>query len=368
MIRSFDRWLPAYFRQDRRRLVTDGALQVFIAVCDHFEPFHDTDRAGALEAMEQWARRWPEIVDSFRDSSGRGPRHTFFYPVEQYDEEVIGRLAAICKQTGSEVEVHLHHEGDTSESLTEKLERGTANLASHGLLSRDANGVPAFGFIHGDWALDHSHPEGLHCGVADELRVLRQTGCYADFTMPSAPSPTQTRTINSIYYAKEDGRAKSHDLGQAVTCESTLDLANDPEHLLLVQGPLGLNWQWRKWGIIPRVENGDLTRANPPTMNRFELWNQLCPSVKGGPPWVFVKLHTHGGIPRNYEMLLGAAAHEFHAGLRDQDAVAYHYVTAREMVNLIHAAEGGNDAPINQARDWKLSPPPIAQDTGSKMR
>ena len=92
MIRSLDRWLPSYLMRDRNCLGTQEGLQVFIAVCDHFEPFHGTDRAGALGAMEQWRQRWPEMVESFRDRSGRGPRHTFFYPVEQYDEEVIQRL------------------------------------------------------------------------------------------------------------------------------------------------------------------------------------------------------------------------------------------------------------------------------------
>ncbi|MEJ7636728.1 MAG: hypothetical protein WKF75_01760 [Singulisphaera sp.] len=50
--------------------------------------------------------------------------------------------------------------------------------------------------------------------VNNEIDVLRETGCYADFTLPSAPSPTQTRQINSIYYASDDPRRpKSHDRG-----------------------------------------------------------------------------------------------------------------------------------------------------------
>ena len=68
----------------------------------------------------------------------------------------------------------------------------------HGLLSRDRyTGEVGYGFIHGNWALDNSRPDGRMCGVDNELDVLRETGCYADFTLPSAPSPTQTRKINS---------------------------------------------------------------------------------------------------------------------------------------------------------------------------
>ena len=39
--------------------------------------------------------------------------------------------------------------------------------------------------------------------VNNELEILRDTGCYADFTMPSAPHPTQTWKINSIYSASD---------------------------------------------------------------------------------------------------------------------------------------------------------------------
>ncbi len=87
-----------------------------------------------------------------------------------------------------------------------------------GLLSRYRDtGELAYGFVHGNWALDNSHPEGRACGVNDELTILRETGCFADFTMPSAPSPTQTRKINSIYYAVDDpGKPKSHDWGMDV--------------------------------------------------------------------------------------------------------------------------------------------------------
>ncbi|MCB1226794.1 MAG: hypothetical protein KDK99_13345 [Verrucomicrobiales bacterium] len=359
MIRSLDRWLPAWLTRDRAmRGPQNGPWQVFIAVCDHFEPFHGTDKAGALAAIRQWEQRWPPMVKAFCDASGRGPRHTFFYPVEQYDDEIIERLAALCERTGSEVEVHLHHDSDTAASLKQKLRKGLDDLARHGLLSRNVSGAPRFGFIHGNWALDHSHPTGCHCGVPDELRVLKATGCYADFTMPAAPDPSQTRTINSIYYAKEDGLPKSHDRGVAVECGKTARLADDPDHLLMVQGPLGLNWRWRKHGVLPRIENGDLTTANPPTAVRYRLWTQICPAVKGGGPWIFVKLHTHGGIARNYDMLLGDAMRAFHKLLGLKREFQCNYVTAREMANLVHAAEDGAQGEPGPWLDHVHAPPP----------
>ena len=114
----------------------------------------------------------------------------------------------------------------------------------------------------------------------------------------------------------------------------------------MVQGPLALNWQNRKWQLLPKIENGELSGANPPTALRFSLWRKFCPAVSEGPPWIFVKLHTHGGIPRNYNMLLGDPMTRFHQALKEWTGqgtdTSIHYVTAREMVNIIHAAEDGN--------------------------
>lgn len=364
MFRALDRWLLPYLLRDRRRPTPshNQPVHVFVAVCDHFEPFHHTDKTGAMKALSDWHEAWPPLVEKFHDSSGRGPRHTFFYPIEQYDEDVIESLAALCEKTGSEVEVHLHHEDDTEETLTAQLRTGLTNLARHGLLSRQADGSPLYGFIHGNWALDHSHPEGKHCGVVNELDVLRKTGCYADFTLPSAPDPAQTRIINSIYYAKEDGRPASHNQGTRARASNRGDAHAKDEALLLIQGPLGFNWRWRKWGLLPRLENGDVTGGNPPTLLRFQLWMKLCPVVLGGPPWIFVKLHTHSGIPKNYRHLLGAAGEKFHSNLaqhaQQTPGLRYHYVTAREMVNLVHAAESGAVGEPAQYLHEGLSPPP----------
>ena len=58
----------------------------------------------------------------------------------------------------------------------------------HGALSHHPEtGQLMYGFIHGNWTLDNSGHDGKLCGVNDELIVLKETGCYADFTYPSAP-------------------------------------------------------------------------------------------------------------------------------------------------------------------------------------
>ena len=67
--------------------------------------------------------------------------------------------------------------------------------------------------------------------------------------------------------------------------------------------------------------------------------------MPGRPDWFFVKLHAHGAPEHDHATLLGEPMVRFHEDLaalaRDNPKFHYHYVTAREMANLIKAAQGG---------------------------
>ena len=356
MIRAIDKWLLPWLFARRPRLPKDGPVHVMLAVCDHFEPLHGTDFAGALRRIGEWRRRFPGIAGAFRDAGGQPPKHTFFYPVEQYRTDLLEPLAELCRETGSEVEIHLHHENDTPAGLAAQLDRGKRDLRAHGLLSRDPEGDIRFAFIHGNWALNNSDPRRRGCGVDREIPILRRAGCYADFTMPSAPHPAQARIVNSIYHAKDRPGPRAHDRGTAAAVSGTVSLRDREDHLLMIQGPLCLNWRSRKWGLLPRLENADLTGANPPTGRRMRLWLEQGIGVQGRPDWLFVKLHTHGGIPRNYEMLLGEPMKAFHRVLATLGDVGLqvHYVTAREMANIVFAAEDGCAGSPDDWREYLL--------------
>ena len=326
---------------------------VFLCLADHYEPL----RGGASlrvqrERVARWSREYPRSIDGLTDSRGRSPQHTFFYPAEDYVAEHLDVLAELCHRGHGDVEVHLHHDADCSTRLRETLcSFKEALFFQHGLLSRSASGEIVYGFIHGNWALDNSRPDGRWCGVNDELTVLRETGCYADFTMPSAPNPCQTRMINSIYYARDDrARPNSHDRGILARVGS---VPRD-EGLLMIQGPLALGWKRLGWGCSPALENGELHGGRPPTMGRFKLWLRAGVSVAGRRDWIFIKLHTHGAHERNASMLLGEPMRQFHEALsrlgRQDPALRYYYVTAREMAALVHQAEQGAETP-----DWSMT-------------
>ncbi len=355
--RHMHRWLPAYLR-DRARFQAPGAdeeVHVLLCVCDHYEP-----RAGKanLETgrarVATWVEQYPRQFGRFRDSDGRPPRYSFFYPIEDYEPEYLDALANLCRAGFGEVEIHLHHDHDTPENLRTRLLEAKEILAKrHGLLSRHRHtGAVMFGFIHGNWALCNARPDGWHCGVDHEIPILLETGCYADFTFPSAPSATQPPIINRIYWATDrPGRPRSQDA----------EAINPADALLMVQGPLLLDWQRRKWGIIPSVENACLQTTQPPSIERLRRhWLRARVQTPNRPDWFFVKLHTHGAPEHDHATLLGEPMVRFHEDLaalaRDNPKFHYHYVTAREMANLIKAAQAGYQGPVAGALDWEMIP------------
>jgi hypothetical protein len=327
----------------------EPARHVFIAVCDHYEPMRMRPARHIQDArVQRWVEGYPQSVAGLGDSTGRPPQHTFFYPGDEYVAEHVDQIAELCRAGFGDVEIHLHHRDDTSQSMRDKLEHYRDTLFHrHGLLAKNESGRITYGFIHGNWALDNSHPDGEHCGVNDEITILRETGCYADFTMPSAPDLCQTTTINSIYYAIDDpGRPNSHDRGTP----ACVGRRPPDDGLLMIQGPLGFDWKSRKWGMLPRLENGDLLGCRPPSIDRLRLWCSAAVHVAGREDWLFVKLHTHGAHETNTDMLLGEPMRLFHRQLHEvamQNAkFKYYYVTAREMASLVHQAESGSTVPV----------------------
>jgi hypothetical protein len=128
--------------------------------------------------------------------------------------------------------------------------------------------------------------------------------------------------------------------------------------LLLVQGPLTLDWRHRKWGIFPATENGCLQTSQPPNIERLEPWLKASVQVPRRPDWYIVKLHAHGAPEHDQEALLGVPMVQFHADLAKRVAANpkfhFHYVTARELYNLVKAAEAGYQGPVAGALDWEL--------------
>jgi hypothetical protein len=354
-------WLGSYVRQQLRpapRAPAASPVHIMFCVVDHYEPlWRQADIRLGRKRVEKWLRDYPRLADRHRDGDGIAPQHTFFYPQEEYRPELLEMLAQLCHGGYGEVEVHLHHDGDSGDRLGHKLETFKDQLVSHGLLSRNArDGRVQYGFIHGNWALDNSRRDGRWCGVNDELLILKRTGCYADFTLPTAPSETQTRKINSIYYATDDPeRPKSHNTG----IDARVHRAPSGD-LMIVQGPLILDWKRRKWGLLPGIDAGEIKGDNSPSEHRVDLWMRPGIHIRGRPDWVFVKIFTHGTQERNQEVLFGRPMDDVFTYLEhnynDGERYRLHYVTTREMFNIIRAAEEGHRGDPHRYRNYLLRP------------
>lgn len=344
--RNIHLWLPGWIRHELHRpRRSTGIRHLYFCLADHYEPFWGGAGSETARAIvREWAARYPEIAAQHCDSTGKAPQHTYFYPEEEYDPRVLDMLADLARRGLGDVEVHLHHDNDTAASLAEKLTRYTEVLHQrHGLLRRSARtGQLRYAFIHGNWALDNSHPERRWCGVDNELRVLLDTGCRVDMTMPSAPHPTQTSTVNSVYFARgNDGARKSHDTGR----RAEVGAWRRADELLMIQGPLTLDWHRRKAGVLPRIENGELSADNPPRAARVRLWSDCGIGVTGAEEHVLVKVHTHGAQPRAMRTLLDGGLQvlwtALEAEFRDRTDWQLHYVTAWQMYETVRGLVRG---------------------------
>jgi len=353
-------WLPSYLAQRLRRFCAPesrGLRHLLFAFCDHFEPLWRQAPIDVGEARVRfWVDSYPRLVNDFRDGDGFSPRHSFFFPADQYRPHLVDALTALVRAGYGEVELHLHHDGDTRVTLREKLLEGLDRIGSHGHFSREAQGRIRYAFIHGDWALANSR-QGRYCGVDDELEVLFETGCYADFTFPSAPDESQTRIINQIYWPMGDLRQRrAHNRGrQARVGEEFRD------RILMIEGPLALVPRLSR--VPVRIENGAVTADNPGTPARVAVWIAQNIHVLGREDWVFVKVYTHGAPEKQAASLLGEPGRRLHRELttRYNDGVHWklHYVTAREMYNIAIAAISGEHGDPHAFRNYRLGPPPI---------
>lgn len=328
---------------------------VLFCLCDHYEPlWGGVDEARGQARVDAWVEGYPAMAAAHRDVNGRAPRHSFFFPGDEYRPAFMEGLASLARQGLGEIEVHLHHDGDTRTSLRETFRRHLAAFVDHGALPVVA-GQPRWAFIHGNWSLANSRPDRKWCGVDDELTLLHELGCYADFTFPSAPDPCQPPMVNAIYWPYGDlTKARAADHGVHARVGVRYD-----DRLLLITGPLAIA---RKGARSLRIENGALTGRDPATPQRVATWLDQAICVTGREEWVFVKVHTHGAIEATADSLLGSGGHALHTALR-QACLArgweLHYVAAREMFNVAVAAMEGRSGAPSQWFDYLIPPAPI---------
>jgi len=353
-------WIIGYIKYEfnNRRYVKKAPpkpIHIIFLLVDHFEPkWRMPTKEEEQRRIMTWIEKFPEIASKYLDADGKHPQYTWFYPFHEYSIDNLQNLSQLCYKGFGEIELHLHHLDNTSAGLEEKLNRAKELFSLHGaLITCEKEPKKTYGFIHGMFALDNSIPR--YCGVNNELQILNTTGCYADFTMPSL-NRTQSRRINSIYYAIDNpNRAKSYNEGIVVRKGGS-----KIGDLMIIQGPLIINFRNWKHIFYPQIDNGMLSKDFLPTKQRIDLWIRCNIHVIGKAEWKFVKVFTHGAQPENINILLGGALDKIYSYLEEKynDRINFqlHYVTAREAYNIIKSAEAGMEGNPNQYRDYLIKP------------
>ncbi len=353
-------WMGGYARHLMRARPSRvaGPRHVLFAFCDHYEPLWGDASADVGEArVRAWEERYPVLAGEFRDADGRPPRHSFFFPGEQYAPSYLDRLARLARGGFGEVELHLHHDGDTAPKLRADIQRYLSEYAKHGHLSRDRDsGRLRYAFIHGNWCLANARRDRRWCGVDEEIPLLFDTGCYADYTFPSAPDECQPNIVNQIYWPIGDlKKQRAYEQGERARVG---DVRRD--RILMIEGPLAL--ARRPGALALRIESAAVTAADPPSEARVRTWVEQGIHIGGRPEWVFVKIHTHGAPESQAESLLGDGGRALHRALakyNDGRDYILHYVTAREMFNIAVAAMEGARGNPGDYRDHVMAPPPV---------
>ena len=187
------------------------------------------------------------------------------------------------------------------------------------------------------------------------MEILRDTGCYADMTLPSAPDQSQVAMTNSIYECGLPLNEKvPHRTGKRVNANG-----KDASLPLIFTGPLVFNWTRRIKGLpVPRIDDGALTANQSLDEKRFDRWMSANVTVAGKSDWVFVKLYCHGFFDRDQDACIGEGAKRFFNEMieRGERSGQYkvHFATAREAFNIAAAAIDQKGGEPGQYRDYRL--------------
>ena len=346
-LRKYIYWLPAYLVWALTPSETARPVHLFFLYADHFEP------GERFDFMQRWLDEYPALARRHRDADGRMPQHTWFYPAEQPIARNMDALRTLAAGGYGEVELHLHHGPDTFETARQKFREGIAFFQRYGFL-RSVDGATHFAFVHGVWALDNSKDDPQYCGVNRELTLLRELGCFADFTFPSLMNESQPAMVNSIYMATDDDRPKSYNHG--IPLAAGVKPAGD---LLIFEGPLVMAGTLDPGHLFALVEDGEIHPPLTPGPDRVDAWVRSRVHVKGRPGWQFIKVHGHGAqneyhadeaLGAHFEGALSYLESHYNDGAR----YVLHYVTAREAYNLARAAADGKTGDPRQYYDYVI--------------
>jgi len=320
-------------RKKNRGCGNQEPLHLYVAFCNHLSPFSgNVSQEIAEHRVVTWQREYTRFASEHRDSLGNQPVHTFFYDESDYNPRFIDVLYKMCKSSIADVEILLRNDQNTPLNFKRKVEGFRDVLFHHhGLLRRNGEAI-SFAFVHDYTALCGSRQQSVFCGVNQKTLILKECGCYADFTFPHTLNTTESASADSICFSKAKINQKKR-----------IAVKNwSEEDLLRIDGPLGINWRNRRFCLFPRIENGEISARSRFTPHRARLWLDAAPRIEGDTKNLFLKLHTYGAVDSTVRYLFGESGiHELYGYLEkasiDNSALILHYVSAYGMYRKIQA-------------------------------
>ncbi len=294
----------------------------------------------ALGRVAQWRDKWPRIADDApRDAAGQRPQYSFFYPQEEYRRDLLDGIAEMVRLGVGDVEVHLHHDNEQRDAFIRKVTEYCRRLTDdHGLL-RQQDGRTVFGFIHGNWALDNSRPDGK-C-----VRPQRRN-------RPAARSGLLRRFHHAVSSLGDPG----------ARCEPDLLVHKQSRQSSQVLRSRDRSHSWRRQARRPaddhRTARAALWRTAAAARWRPErLPDTICRRPRGCGRWfdlaptigddLFLKLYTHGAQERNLEPLLNGGLGNLFRWLAEEAerrGIEIHWATAWQMYQAADALIHGREA------------------------
>lgn len=341
-----DRWVYSHFFDSLRQITHSRKIDhiVFMMV-DHYEPGSGSE---AESTSREWLGNYSKQVEGLVDSYGNRFQYSWFYPYEHKSDEILASLAQYSANGYGEVELHWHHHHNSGAEFEKDLGRALEWFGSYGLLRTKNSNEYHFAFIHGNWALDNSGLE-KHCGVNDEISILKRNGNYADFTF-STHSRSQPSYVNKIMRVIDDPeKPMSYSSG----IESAFNVTNDD--YLIVQGPSTFDFNRRQFEV------GAFESDTAFEAGRIEQWVKNSTFVRGAENVGFVKIHTHGITASNNlfgDFGIRSMANELESYSREHN-IKLHYVTVREAYNIVRSLEAGIIGDPEKSRDYVIKPPAV---------
>lgn len=332
-------------------------IHIMFAFVDHWESTYDETRS--VEKANLWYKDFNTIAQKHRDADGVMPQHSWFVS-DLYDPPL--RIIAKCVYENlGEIEIHIHHgtandtEKDNTEEMTKLLDKYLGRLKEYGAChTLEKNPQTMFGFIHGNWSLDNSLISGnirKYCGVNREIDLLLSKGCYGDFTFP-CNMPMTPSWNSKIMVSKDCPQQKSYDIQENLRELKVGSPRPSKDEMLILLGPGGSS------------PSAGSTHYNP-DISIMKRWVDENIHVEGRDNWIFIKVYIHSvqasdskdGVSRIY----GDIADKFYTEIEKEynDGVNYklHYVTSREMFNIIMAAVDGKTGNPGDYRDYVIKKP-----------